>query len=152
MCGIAGILQPGGERRQTLLERAARMSDALRHRGPDDSGVWCDESAGVALAHRRLAVIDLSPAAGQPMQSACGRYVISFNGEIYGFPALRRELETAGHRFRSRSDTEVLLAAMVQWGVRDALERCNGMFAFALWDRLERRLYLGRDRVGEKPL
>lgn len=153
MCGIAGWLDAtrstGAEE---LARQAGAMAAALAHRGPDDAGVWVDPDAGVALGHRRLAVIDLSPHGHQPMASACGRYVIVYNGEIYNFRALRGELEACGARFRGHSDTEVMLAAVSRWGVEGALARFNGMFAFALWDRLARRLYLARDRLGEKPL
>jgi len=151
MCGIAGILQPhqlNGNAHAVL--RA--MTDTLRHRGPDDSGVWMDEKAGIAMGHRRLSILDLSPAGHQPMVSGDGRYVITFNGEIYNFQALRRELESLQHVFHGHSDTEVLLAAVSQWGLEKAVERFNGMFAFALWDRQARTLSLGRDRLGEKPL
>ncbi len=153
MCGIAGFLDP--RRRQDDAESRAvvgRMADALAHRGPDDSGAWIDAEAGVALGHRRLAIIDPSPLGHQPMESACGRYVVSTNGEIYNYRALRRELEDAGERFTSQSDTEVLLVAVGRWGLAPALERCNGMFAFALWDKKTRRLHLARDRLGQKPL
>jgi asparagine synthase (glutamine-hydrolysing) len=131
---------------------AARMTDALEHRGPDDGGQWVDPSAGIALGHRRLAVLDLSTAAHQPMLSPGGRYVLTYNGEIYNFSELRPELERAGVRFAGSGDTEVLLAGIETWGLREMLERCNGMFAFALWDRHERTLTLARDRLGEKPL
>jgi len=152
MCGIAGYFAPDGinEDQATVLLRA--MTSAVRHRGPDDSGDWIDGAAGIALGHVRLAILDLSPAGHQPMHSASGRYVISFNGEIYNFRALRTTLERLGHRFRSQSDTEVLLTAVDQWGLRDAVQHLNGMFAFALWDRTERVLHLVRDRAGEKPL
>jgi len=128
------------------------MADALRHRGPDDSGLWVDANLGLGLAHRRLSIIDLSPLGRQPMASADGRYLITYNGEIYNFPALKKELEGQGEKFRSTSDTEVLLAAIGRWGLEEALRRVIGMFAFALWDRQERVLSLARDRVGEKPL
>jgi asparagine synthase (glutamine-hydrolysing) len=128
------------------------MTDAVAHRGPDDSGVWIDPDAGLAFGHQRLSIIDLSEAGRQPMVSACGRYVITYNGEIYNFRGLRAELEQLGHVFRGHSDTEVLLAALVEWDVADTLGRLNGMFALALWDRRERRLTLARDRTGKKPL
>jgi asparagine synthase (glutamine-hydrolysing) len=128
------------------------MTRAIAHRGPDDAGAWLDADAGVALGHRRLSILELSPLGHQPMHSADGRYVIVFNGEIYNHHALREQLRARGHAFRGQSDTEVLLAAVVEWGLHDALERLNGMFAFALWDRRERRLHMARDRAGEKPL
>ncbi len=130
------------------------MADTLVHRGPDDAGVWCDADAGVALAHRRLSIIDLSPAGHQPMDSADGRYTIVFNGEMYNFEELRGELERAGVApvWRGHSDTEVLLAAVSAWGLDKSLARLVGMFAFALWDRASRSLHLARDRMGEKPL
>ena len=153
MCGIAGVLDrtastPGDE----LAAAAAAMARTLAYRGPDGEATWVDEASGVALGHRRLAVVDLSEAAAQPMTSACGRYVISFNGEIYNFGPLRQELAAAGHRFRGTGDTETLLAAISAWSYPVALERAEGMFAFALWDREERVLHLARDRMGEKPL
>lgn len=128
------------------------MATALVHRGPDDGGVWHDQQSGVALASRRLAILDLSPQGHQPMKSPCGRWVLVHNGEIYNFLELRRELEARGLSFRGGSDTEVIAAAVGVWGVRKTLERLNGMFATALWDRDRRELTLLRDRMGQKPL
>ena len=132
------------------------MTAAITHRGPDDEGYWIDAEAGVAFGHRRLSIVDLSPHGHQPMHSADGRWVISYNGEIYNHAALRRELEEAGDAppggWRGHSDTEVLVEAIAAWGLEVALEKSVGMFAFALWDRQERTLSLVRDRFGEKPL
>src|ERR1700722_8381825 len=128
------------------------MCRAIAHRGPDDSGAYVEASAGVGLGHRRLSIIDLSPLGHQPMTSADSRYVITYNGEVYNFVELRAELESLGHRFRGGSDTEVMLAAVVAWGVEKAVTRFVGMFAIGLWDRLTRTLYLIRDRIGVKPL
>ena len=151
MCGIAGLLDPTGVTRD--LDGLVRaMSDAIAHRGPDDEGRWSDPGAGIAFGHRRLAVIDLSPAGHQPMVSASGRTVVVFNGEVYNHQELRKELERGGHRFRGRSDTEVLVEAIDRWGVRRALERSNAMLAMAVWDNERRVLTLARDRLGEKPL
>ncbi|MFD0738339.1 asparagine synthase (glutamine-hydrolyzing) [Lysobacter koreensis] len=153
MCGLAGLLRPmpdAGAAQLTELARA--MGDQLAHRGPDDSGVWVDADAGIALSHRRLSIQDLSPLGHQPMASADGRYVVAYNGEIYNFGALREVLVARGHGFRGHSDTEVLLAAVSEWGVEQAIAHCHGMFALALWDRQERVLWLARDRVGKKPL
>lgn len=154
MCGIAGAWNPEGRLPGAALEETARrMAGTLRHRGPDDEGIWVDPQSGVAFGHRRLSIIDLSPLGHQPMVSSTARYVLSFNGELYNFLALRDELAGLhGHRFRGGSDTEVLLAACEEWGLRGALDRFNGMFAFALWDARERTLHLVRDRMGEKPL
>jgi asparagine synthase (glutamine-hydrolysing) len=153
MCGIAGFLlrQPRLDE-DALRDLASRMAETLKHRGPDGGEVWSDAGAGISLGHRRLAIQDLSEAGRQPMTSACERYVITYNGEIYDFRALRCELEDRGRRFRGHSDTEVLLAAISEWGLERAIARCHGMFAFALWDRRKRTLTLARDRAGQKPL
>lgn len=150
MCGITGYWQKHGA--DALI--AETMAFQIQHRGPDDSGVWLDESAGLALAHRRLSIIDLSPAGHQPMTSPCGRYTLIYNGEIYNHQDLRAELDKAGGGFvwRGHSDTETLLAGICFWGVEKTLKRLNGMFAFALWDKSEKQLFLARDRMGEKPL
>lgn len=153
MCGITGFWNLSQNLNADQLQAIAqRMSDTLIHRGPDDSGVWVDAEVGIALGHRRLAIVDLSPEGHQPMVSADNRYIIAFNGEIYNFLELRRELIQLGHKFRGHSDTEVMLASFSQWGLQRAIARFNGMFAFALWDRQQRVLHLGRDRLGEKPL
>lgn len=151
MCGVVGFcgLDGGG---QTLRETVRSMADSVRSRGPDDSGVFVDETAGLGLGHRRLAILDLSPLGHQPMASACGRYLVVFNGEIYNHLELRGELEALGHAFRGGSDTETMLAAFVQWGVEEAVGRFVGMFALALWDREVRECILVRDRLGIKPL
>jgi asparagine synthase (glutamine-hydrolysing) len=151
MCGITGYVGPPG-RVAEMAEIVTRMAVTLAHRGPDDSGCWVDPAVGVALGHRRLSIVDLSPEGHQPMHSASGRYVIVFNGEIYNFLELRAELESRGHRFRGHSDTEVMLAAFEEWGLEASVAKFNGMFAFAIWDRELRRLQLARDRLGEKPL
>jgi asparagine synthase (glutamine-hydrolysing) len=153
MCGIAGILTlPGREAANALDARAAAMAARLAHRGPDATGTWADAAAGIAFGHTRLAIIDTSDFGRQPMLSHCGRYVICYNGEVYNFRELRRELEPAGIPFSGHSDTEVVLAAIAHLGVIEALERFHGMFALAIWDRAERVLHLARDRIGQKPL
>jgi asparagine synthase (glutamine-hydrolysing) len=153
MCGIAGIVDRSRHLgAEALRACASAMGETLIHRGPDAGAVWFDEAGGAALAHRRLAVIDLSPASAQPMVSASGRTVLSYNGEIFNFRALRRELEACGVRFRSDGDTEVLLEGCERWGAQGMADRLVGMFAFALWDRETRGLTLVRDRFGVKPL
>ena len=151
MCGIAGFLGPIRDEREAAAT-LTRMTEAIRHRGPDDSGQWIDPAAGIALGHRRLSIIDLSPLGHQPMTSASGRFVLTYNGEVYNFAELRREEEARGHRFRGHSDTEVMLAVFERLGVLEGTRRFAGMFAFAVWDRRERLLHLVRDRIGEKPL
>ena len=153
MCGIAGFLDAArSATADVAIVRTRAMTDAVAHRGPDDSDVWVDPAAGVGLGHRRLSIIDLSPLGRQPMHSADGRYVISYNGEVYNFEALRRELAGLGHGFRGGSDTEVMLAACREWGPERAVTRFVGMFAIALWDRETATLRLMRDRIGVKPL
>lgn len=147
MCGIAGLINLNGDAVSPVILK--RMTDAIAHRGPDGEGQWIEGNVG--LGHRRLAIIDLSPMGHQPMISADHRYAFTYNGEIYNFRELRTELEAAGYSFRSKTDTEVVLYALAHWGAA-ALDRFNGMFAFALWDRKERRLTLARDRYGIKPL
>jgi len=154
MCGIAGFIDNSGLIGTDRHAIAKRMIAKLHHRGPDSSGVWCDESCVVFLAHARLAIIDLSPAGHQPMISASGRLVLVFNGEIYNFKAIRKQLEQEGSapKWHGTSDTEVLLAAFEAWGVERTLKSTVGMFALALWDKEGKTLYLARDRMGEKPL
>ncbi len=153
MCGIAGFLVKnrmnyGGN----LSEQATHMSAAIISRGPDDSGVWTDKAAGVALSHARLSIVDLSPAGHQPMESASGRYAIVFNGEIYNHKEIRYNLRDQVSYWRGHSDTETLLNAIEVWGLESTLKRCEGMFALAVWDRAKSTLMLARDRLGEKPL
>ncbi|HSL20187.1 MAG TPA: asparagine synthase (glutamine-hydrolyzing) [Vicinamibacterales bacterium] len=152
MCGLAGLLSTAGFNKDELLEHAARMVDPLVHRGPDDRGAWADSNAGIAFGFRRLAIVDLSPQGHQPMRSPSARFVMVFNGEVYNFQELRRDLERRGHRFRGHSDTEVILAGFDEWGVARTVPRLVGMFAIAVWDRQQRRLSLIRDRLGKKPL
>ena len=152
MCGIAGLIAAGGVDEDLLR----RMTDRLSHRGPDDQGLWIDADSGVGLGHRRLSVVDLSPAGHEPMHSGSGRFVVTFNGEIYNHREIRSRLENEGRTppggWRGHSDIETLLQAIDAWGLRAAIDESVGMFALALWDRRERRLSLVRDRFGEKPL
>jgi asparagine synthase (glutamine-hydrolysing) len=156
MCGIAGYLERGSTRAAGEMHRlAGAMADRLAHRGPDDRGTWAEPESGIALGHRRLAILDLSPAGHQPMRSASGRFVIAFNGEVYNHLAIRNELQNAsggGLQLRGHSDTEVILTAFERWGVEASLPRLEGMFAIAAWDCRERVLWLARDRMGKKPL
>jgi asparagine synthase (glutamine-hydrolysing) len=154
MCGIAGLFQPGGGEENRLAAAVRAMTDALAYRGPDAEGYWINAAAGIAFGHRRLSVIDLSQAGSQPMHSDCGRFTVTFNGEIYNHQDIRSELEATGAapNWRGHSDTETLLCAIRHWGVEAALQRFSGMFALALWDDRDRKLTLARDRFGEKPL
>jgi len=153
MCGIAGFInQANLFEKDKALSACKAMCESLLHRGPDSSGIWADQEAGVFLGLRRLAILDLSETGSQPMVSSSGRYVIALNGEIYNFRSLRKELESAGCSFKGTSDTEAALFAIELWGFEKAVKRFNGMFAIALWDRRKRCLVLARDRLGEKPL
>ena len=154
MCGFAGFLTADVGTLGSPEAVATRMALAIQHRGPDDAGAWADAQAGIAFGHRRLSIVDLSPAGHQPMASACGRYMIAFNGEIYNHLELRAELRSTATEpaWRGHSDTETLLAAFERWGVEATLQKTVGMFAIALWDMQARTLHLARDRFGEKPL
>ena len=153
MCGLTGSLEfEPATPTEALARQVQAMADSLFHRGPDSGGHWIDAPAGIALGFRRLAIIDLSAEGAQPMASHDGRYVIVYNGEVYNFPELRQELAAKGHSFSGHSDTEVILAAIAEWGPEAAVARFVGMFAIALWDRQERTLRLIRDRLGIKPL
>ncbi len=151
MCGIAGLARVDAASAPVAAHMAQAMADSMAHRGPDDAGVWESADGAVALSHRRLSIIDVSPLGHNPMAWDDGRLWITFNGEIYNFLELRQELESAGHRFRSHTDTEVILAAYDRWGI-DCVQRLAGMFALAIWDAPRRRLWLVRDRLGKKPL
>ncbi len=150
MCGITGLFVPGGDR--DLQGQVRAMTATVAHRGPDGDGTWTDDERGISLGHRRLAVVGLGELGAQPMTSRSGRWVLTYNGEIYNALAVGRDLEGAGVAFRGTSDTEVLVEALDAWGPAAALEAIDGMFAFGAWDRQEERLVLARDRMGEKPL
>lgn len=153
MCGIVGVLDPARRRpAPETTELLRRMATAMEPRGPDGDGYWTDEASGVGFGHRRLAIVDLSEHGVQPMTSADGRWIITYNGEIYNHRELHDELAALGIRFRGHSDTEYLVEAIARWGLVDTLDRVDGMFAFAVWDRDRRELTLARDRLGEKPL
>ena len=153
MCGITGYIDSKGcPDPEMMISIVQKMTSSIRHRGPDDAGTWIERESGLALGHRRLSIIELSSLGKQPMMSSSGRYIIVYNGEVYNFQALREELAGRGHAFANASDTAVILAAIEEWGPQKAVERFVGMFAFALWDRTEKRLFLVRDRMGIKPL
>ncbi|WP_455153276.1 asparagine synthase (glutamine-hydrolyzing) [Bradyrhizobium cenepequi] len=154
MCGIAGfVADPGNRTSVDQLRSIARAMDfSLEHRGPDDCGIWIDADAGVTLVHRRLSIVDLSPAGHQPMHSSDGRFVIIYNGEVYSHLSIRAEIEATGHRFQGHSDTEVILESFARYGIRETADRLIGMFAIAIWDKQKRSLTLLRDRLGIKPL
>lgn len=151
MCGIAGIISQKLNQEQ-LAAALESVRDCIAQRGPDDVGSWYDHANGIALGHRRLAILDLSPEGHQPMLSPSKRFAIVFNGEIYNFQDLRRDLQAKGYKFRGGSDTEVMLAAFEAWGIEESTKKFNGMFAYALWDSRDKKFYLGRDRLGVKPL
>lgn len=155
MCGLIGLYNPRGfDHSIPTLRLLGTMADSLAHRGPDDSGTWLESACGVAFGHRRLSILDLSPEGHQPMVSASGRFVIIFNGEIYNFSKLRSELDNSSNHpiWRGHSDTEIILAGFEQWGIRETINSLVGMFAMAIFDRIERKLFIFRDRMGEKPL
>ncbi len=153
MCGITGFYDSHTNKSRAELNVTGKaMSATLIHRGPDSDGIWQDPDMPLLLGHQRLAILDLSEQGAQPMSSGSERYVIAYNGEIYNYLELQKTLEQRGVQFKGRSDTEVILAAVEHWGINEALQKLNGMFAFALWDRKERRLHLVRDRLGKKPL
>lgn len=153
MCGLTGFIDFKRQYKASQLEAIAeKMALEIKYRGPDDAGVWSDETSGVALAHRRLSIQDLSPLGHQPMPSESGRYYMVYNGEVYNAPELRKQLESTGCKFKGGSDTEVMLAAFETWGVKKAVQKFIGMWAFALWDRKDKTLILCRDRLGIKPL
>ncbi|MEL6823780.1 MAG: asparagine synthase (glutamine-hydrolyzing), partial [Calditrichota bacterium] len=147
MCGITGIFNVSGK--PVSINTLREMTDVVAHRGPDGSGFWTESFIG--FGHRRLAIIDLSPSGHQPMQTDDGNFVITYNGEVYNYQNLRIELETKGHRFRSETDTEIVLKAFQEWGT-ESIQKLNGMFAFAIWDNRSNVLHLARDRYGIKPL
>jgi len=154
MCGFVGFWNPRDFNPDEARSLIKRMTDTLIHRGPDDEGYYIDNDAALVLGFRRLSIIDLSEAGHQPMVSHCGRYVIVFNGEIYNHKELRKELEQSGCRieWRGHSDTETLITCLAEWGLEKTLSKLNGMFAFVLYDKAERKLFMARDRAGEKPL
>jgi asparagine synthase (glutamine-hydrolysing) len=153
MCGLTGFLNRGCDQTAAQMQAVViRMAQTLHHRGPDDIGDWCDPSEGIALGHKRLSIVDLSPAGHQPMRSQCGRFVIAYNGEVYNHDELRRQLAAMGRHFRGHSDTEVLVEGFAEWGIEATIQRCVGMFAIAGWDSTNRTLTLVRDRIGKKPL
>ena len=153
MCGITGYCTFSNNNSYEQLESIInKMSDSLSSRGPDDKGFWIDSNKGIALGHRRLSILDLSSSGRQPMVSNNQRYIISFNGEIYNFKDLKTILIKKGYNFKSNTDTEVMLMSFEEWGIKDSLQRFDGMFAFVVWDRNKNEFWLARDKIGEKPL
>lgn len=154
MCGFTGFYLNSPDSKESLIQQVNLMSNAIMHRGPDDSGAWIDEGIGLAIGHRRLSIVDISSAGHQPMHSNTERFVIAFNGEIYNHKELRIELDTLSDKriWLGTSDTETLLAAFEQWGIEETLSKLVGMFAISLWDKKQKKFYLIRDRFGEKPI
>ncbi len=153
MCGIAGLYNITGDKNANICANIGqKMAAAIAHRGPEAMGLWQDPNNALTFIHQRLAIIDLSADGEQPMHSPSGRYVVTYNGEIYNYLDLKKELESLGHKFRTKSDTEVMLTAFEEWGVVDGVKKLNGMFAIALWDKKQKQLHLLRDRFGKKPL
>ena len=151
MCGLAGFFN-SQHNANNPLSIISEMTDRLIHRGPDDQGLWCNLEDGIALGHRRLAILDLSEQGHQPMHSHNDRYVMVYNGEIYNYLTLKKQLQAKNHLFSGHSDTEVILALITEYGLEPTLQLISGMFAFALWDKKDKVLHLARDRIGEKPL
>ena len=152
MCGIAGIWDPKEKNINKLIENVRAMTDILAHRGPDGEGLYIDEGQGIVLGHRRLAILDLTPTGHQPMESFCGNYIITYNGEVYNYKELRARLLLEGIKFKGSSDAEVIVAAISQWGIEKSLSSFNGMFALSVWDKRKKILILARDQIGKKPL
>ena len=148
MCGLAGIIDQSSGINRTILKK---MGNSIRHRGPDDEGIWISDCKTVGFAHQRLSIIDLSLAGHQPMHDSSGRFTIVFNGEIYNYIELKKDLISKGHKFCSSSDTEVLLNAYFEWG-SSCVKKLNGMFAFSIYDALKKKIFMARDRAGEKPM
>ena len=154
MCGITGFFNLQSNTKEWYDKTLKDMTSSIIHRGPDAQGYWYDENHGIGLGHVRLSILDLSEAGSQPMRSHCGRYIFVYNGEVYNYQETQKELESefGSIDWRGTSDTEVILYAFSKWGAKKTLEKCNGMFAFALWDKHKQELTIGRDRMGQKPL
>ncbi|MDX1737094.1 MAG: asparagine synthetase B, partial [Alphaproteobacteria bacterium] len=154
MCGFAGFIDVSLNRNQRELENTAlAMGEAIAYRGPDAAQAWADPDQGITLVHRRLSIIDLSPAGNQPMASSCGRFIMVYNGEVYNAEDLRKELIALGRsEYRGHSDTEVILEGFAVWGIKETIQKLIGMFSLAVWDKSTKKISLVRDRLGIKPL
>ena len=152
MCGISGLIALTSRPQDEIYNTLSNVTNSIAHRGPDAQQIWCDREIPLALGHRRLAIIDLTDDGLQPMHSHDGRYTMVFNGEFYNFQDIKEELSTHNILYKGHSDTEVIVNAISNWGLEKTLQKARGMFAFALWDKIEKRLYLVRDRLGKKPL